>query len=228
MIRDHFQQIFVLNLARSISRRAMFIRQAEVFGLSNAEIIKAVDGRTLDLEMMRSQGILQRDKHLKRDLTAGEVGCYLSHISAWKTLLERKLKTALICEDDVVWKIDANEIVDRFMAEVPCDWDILHFHNHIPIGSGKHNDPGRRRVSKYVWQGFNEGKGAACYAITARAASFLLNIAFPICSTVDGRTNWLTGYWKECEGYRGYICWPFPCGVGNMQSEIDMISQRPE
>ncbi|MFA6055622.1 MAG: hypothetical protein WC769_09625 [Thermodesulfovibrionales bacterium] len=51
-------------MARSIKRRAMFLSQASVFGLSNAEIIRAVDGRTLDLEMMRSQGILQWDNHL--------------------------------------------------------------------------------------------------------------------------------------------------------------------
>jgi glycosyl transferase family 25 len=227
VIRDHFDHIFVLKMARSIKRRAMFFFQSSTFGLSNDEIIQAVDGRTLDLEMMRSQGILQWDTHLKRDLTAGEVGCYLSHISAWKTLLERKLKTALICEDDVVWRIDANAIVDRFMAEVPCDWDILHFHNSVRIGSGQYNDHGRKKISEYVWQGFNEGRGAACYAITARGASFLFNIAFPICSTVDGRINWLTGWWKKCEGYRGYICWPFPCEVGNVQSEIDAVSQRP-
>ena len=184
-------------MAGSIGRRAMFMRQARVFGLSNAEIIRAVDGRTLDLEMMKSQGILQWDNHLKRDLTAGEVGCYLSHLSAWKNLLERKLKTALICEDDVVWRIDANAIIDRFMSEVPSDWDILHFHNNVRIGSGQYNDYGRKKISEYVWQGFNEGRGAACYAITARGASFLLNIAFPIRSTVDGRTNWLTGCKKK-------------------------------
>jgi glycosyl transferase, family 25 len=215
-------------MAKSIGRRAVFIQQARVFGLSNAEIIPAVDGRTLDLAMMRSQGILQWDKHLKRDLTAGEVGCSLSHISAWKTLLKHKLKTALICEDDVVWRIDANAIIDRFMAEVPCDWDILHFHSSVRVGSGKHCDYGRKKISEYVWQGFNEGRGAACYAITARGASFLLNIAFPIRSSADGVTNWCTGWWKACKGYRGYVCWPFPCEVGNMQSEIDMISQRPE
>jgi len=206
----------------------MFMRQARIFGLSNAEILRAVDGRTLDLEMMRSQGILQWDNHLRRDLTAGEVGCYLSHISVWKTLLERKLKTALICEDDVVWRIDANAIIDRFMSEVPCDWDIIHFHNSVRIGSGQYNDYGRIKLSEYVWQGFNEGRGAVCYAITTRGASFLLNIAYPISSTVDGRINWLTGWWKKSEGYRGYICQPFPCEVGNMPSEIDAITQRPE
>jgi hypothetical protein len=31
----------------------------------------------------------------------------------------------------------------------------------------------------------------------------------PMRSALDGVTNWLTGDWKECEGYRGYVCSPF-------------------
>jgi glycosyl transferase family 25 len=228
MIRDHFDRIFVLNMARSIKRRAIFLLQSSTFGLSNAEIIQAVDGRTLDLEMMRSQGILQWDTHLKRDLTASEVGCYVSHISAWKALLERKAKQALICEDDVVWRIDANAIVDHFMGEVPNDWDIIHFYSFAKVGSGLRNDPGRKQIGRYVWQGYNECGGAVCYALTARGARFLLNNAFPIKHAVDGVINRVTGWWEECEGYRGYICWPFPCEVANVHSEIDIISQRTE
>lgn len=228
MINNHFDRIFVLNMPRSGKRRALFLFQSKKLELANAEIIQAVDGRTLDLELMKAQGMLQWDKHLNRNLTAGEVGCYLSHVSAWRLLVERRLKTALICEDDILWKKDANVIVDQFMTEVPGDWDIIHFHSHSPIGSGTHNDPGRKRVSNYVWEGYNEGRGSTCYAITARGASFLLSIAFPIRSAVDGVTNWLTGWWKRCKGYRGYVCWPFPCEAGNTTSEIDAIVQRPE
>jgi len=82
VIRDHFDQIFVLNMARAIKRRAMVLLQASKLGLSNAKIIQAVDGNTLNLEEMISEGTLQRDKHKRRDLTAGEVGCYLSHVKA--------------------------------------------------------------------------------------------------------------------------------------------------
>ena len=215
-------------MTRSVKRRALFLFQASLLGLSNAEIIRAVDGRTLDLDLMKAQGDLRWNDQLKRDLTAGEVGCYISHVNTWKTILERKLKKVLICEDDVIWRMDADAITDRFMAEVPPDWDILHFHGNVRIGSGRYNDCGRKKISEYVWQGYNEGRGSACYAITDRAADFLLSIAFPICSTVDGRINWLTGWWRRCEGYRGYVCWPFPCEIGNMPSEIDSITKRPE
>jgi glycosyl transferase family 25 len=228
VIKDHFDRIFVLNMKRSLGRRAIFLKQASTFGLSNIEFIQAIDGRTLDMNRMRSQGILRKDEHLQRDLTPGEVGCYLSHVKAWQTLLEYKLKDVLICEDDILWRIDANAIVDKFMAEVPGDWDIIHFHSHVQVGSGNLNDPGRKQLSKYVWQGFNEGRSLLCYALTARGVEFLLDIAFPIQSTADGRTNWLTGWWKRCKGYHGYVCWPFPCEGGKMPSEIDAIILRPE
>jgi len=83
-------------------------------------------------------------------------------------------------------------------------------------------------MSKYVWKDHNEGGGCVCYAITNRGAQFLLDNAFPIKHAVDGVTNWFTGWWKKCEGCRGYVCWPFPCEVGIVQSEIDAITQRPE
>ena len=227
MIKDHFDRIFILNIPRSIKRRALALFQASILGLSNIEIISGVDGQTLDLDMMRSQGILRWDEHNQRDMTSGEVGCYLSHVNVWKTLSERGLRTALICEDDLVWRLDANEIIDAFMAEVPDDWDILHFHSSFPIGSGRRSDAGRKQISNHVWQGYDESCGSGvCYALTARGARFLLDIAFPIRSTADGVTNWLTGWWKQCKGYKGYVCWPFPCQPGIVSSDIDAITSR--
>ena len=228
MISDYFDQIFILHLPRTIKRRALVLYQTAFLGSANVEVIPAVDGRTLDIEDMKARELLKRDEHLQRELTLGEVGCYLGHVNIWSTLLKRELKHALICEDDLVWRLDANEIVDAFMTEVPDDWDIIHFHNSIRIGSRKHNDPGRKQISRHAWQGCNEGRGSACYALTARGAQFLLDIAFPIQSTVDGRTNWLTGWWKECKGYNGYVCWPFPCEVAQVPSEIDTIEVRSE
>lgn len=59
MIRDHFDQILTLSMARAVKRRAMFLFQASVLGLSNAEIIQAVDGESLNLGKMVSEGMIQ-------------------------------------------------------------------------------------------------------------------------------------------------------------------------
>jgi glycosyl transferase family 25 len=228
MISDHFDRIFILHLPRTVKRRALVLFQTAFLKSEKVEVFPAIDGRTLDLEDMKAQGILRRDKHLRRDLTKGEVGCYLGHLSIWRTLLKRNFTRALICEDDLLWRPDADDIVDAFMQEVPDGWDIIHFHNGIRIGSGRRNDPGRKKISGHVWRGYDESYGTTCYALTARGARFLIDRAFPIQSTVDGRTNWLTGWWKECEGHTGYVCWPFPCEVAQVPSEIDTIEVRAE
>lgn len=228
MISEYFDRIFILHLPRTVKRRALVLCQTAFLGSSRVEVVPAVDGRKLDLEDMLAQGVLKRDKHLQRDLTPGEVGCYLGHVRIWNSMVKQKLNHALICEDDIVWRSDAHAIVDSFMTEVQDDWDIIHFHNSIRIGSGVYNDPGRKQISGHVWRGYNEGRGSACYALRARGAQFLLDRAFPIQSTVDGRTNWLTGWWKECDGYTGYVCWPFPCEVAQVASEIDAIKMRSE
>jgi glycosyl transferase, family 25 len=228
MVSDYFDRIFILHLPRSIKRRVLVLGQKAFLGTSNIETVRAVDGRDLDLDEMKIQGTLKWDEHLGRELTRGEVGCYLGHLGIWKEMLKRGCMRALVCEDDLIWRADGNEIMNGFMAEVPQDWDILHFHNGIRVGSGSRNDVKREKISNHVWRGYDESYGSACYALTSRAAQFLVKIALPIQSTIDGRTNWLTGWWKKCEGYKGYVCWPFPCEVAQVPSEIDSIELRPE
>lgn len=225
MISDYFDKIFIINLPQAFKRRAAMLFQIGRMNLKNTQLIEAVDGRTIDLEKMKAEGNLKWDDWRKRDLTQGEVGCYLSHVKVWNTIVEQNLEKALICEDDIIWRPDANEIADKFMNEVPDDWDIIHFYSYVDIGSGKHYDSGRKKISEHVWKGCLEGEGAVCYALNKRAADFLLGEAFPIRYVIDGVINKLTRP-KVSSEYRGYVCHPFLCGVSNIQSEIDKISKR--
>lgn len=225
MISDHFDRICIINMPRSFKRRAAALFQIGRMKLKNAGLVEAIDGRSLDLEKMKAEGRLQWNDWNQRDLTNGEVGCYLSHVKVWNMLVEQNLNKILICEDDTIWRPDANEIADRFMAEVPDDWDIIHFHSYVVVGSGKQNDICRKRISTHVWRGCNEGGGSVCYAITARGARFLLEKAFPVCYAVDGVTNKFTSPKRSSE-YHGYVCGPFLCELSNSPSEIDMMEPR--
>ncbi|MCX5849629.1 MAG: glycosyltransferase family 25 protein [Deltaproteobacteria bacterium] len=225
MISDYFDKIYIINMRRSLKRRMAALFHIQKLKLNNASLVEAVDGRSLDLEEMKVEGSLQWDDWKQRDLTQGEVGCYISHVKAWNMMVDQRLGNVLICEDDIVWRPDANEIADRFMSEVPDDWDIIHFHSYVGIGSGRHNDSDRKRISEHVWRGFDEGGGTLCYAINIRAARFLLGKAFPICYAVDGLTNKLTSPERNTE-YHGYVCHPFLCGFSKIESEIDKIFKR--
>ena len=219
MISDYFDKIFIINLPRSVKRRALMLYQMGKMQIKNYELVQAVEGRNVDLKKMKEDGWLQWDDWNLRDLTPGEVGCCLSHIQVWKTAVEQNLKRVLICEDDIVWRPDANDIADQFMSEVPADWDIIHFHSHIRVGSGLSSDIRRKMISAHVWQGHAEGRSSACYALTQRGANFLLKIAFPIRYTSDGIINKLTSSKRRSE-YRGYVCWPFLCENANLPSDI--------
>jgi glycosyl transferase family 25 len=219
MISDYFDRIFIINLPRSIRRRALMMYQMGKMNIRNFQFVKAVDGGSLDLNKMKEDGLLQWDDWNLRDLTPGEVGCCLSHINVWKMALEQDFKRILICEDDIVWRPDAHEIADLFMSEVPDDWDIVHFHSHIRVGSGISYDIKRKMISAHVWRGHAEGRSSACYALTRRGMDFLLKIAFPIRYTSDGIINKLTSSKWRSE-YRGYVCWPFLCENANLPSDV--------
>ena len=225
MISDYFDKIFIINMPQALKRRAAMLFQIGRMNLKNTQLIQAVDGRSIDLDKMKAEGSLLWDDWKKRDLTQGEVGCYLSHVKVWNMMVEQNLEKALICEDDIIWRPDANEIADQFMNEVPDDWDIIHFHSYVAIGSGRHYDSRRIKLSEHVWKGYLEGEGAVCYAIKERAAEFLLKTAFPIRYPLDGVINKLTRP-NLSSKYHGYVCHPFLCGISNRPSEIDKISRR--
>jgi GR25 family glycosyltransferase involved in LPS biosynthesis len=225
MISDYFDRIFVINLPRSFKRRALMLYQMGKMGIKNFQLVEAVNGSTLDLEKMKAAGTLQWDDWNLRDLTSGEVGCYLSHVKVWKMMIDQGWNRILICEDDIAWRPDANDIADKFMSEVPDDWDIIHFHSHIRVGSGISYDLGRKMLSAHVWKGYKEGRSSACYALTARGVNFLLEIAFPVRYTLDGVINKITSP-KWSSEYRGYVCRPFLCENVNLPSDIDTLSQR--
>ena len=208
-----FDAIFVISLATSLERRWSVERSFGRIHCRSYELVDAVDGNELDLDELETKSRLTYCEYQNRSLLPGEVGCYLSHVKVWELIRDRRMETALVCEDDIEFSTDAARLFTLFMMEVPSDWDIVHFHSH----RGHAADAGkRRRVSRHVLEGWNESHGTLCYAINARCAAFLLEHACPIRDPVDGLTNWPTSDW--CRGYKGYIVDPFPCRPGAFPS----------
>jgi glycosyl transferase family 25 len=222
---DHlFDGIFVVNVPRCRDRRLHTERQFRALGVTNYEFFPAVDGSTLDLATMRARKMVLPDQSAKRDLTAGEVACSMSHAAVWETALARKYRTFLVCEDDASFRADAGRLMERQLHDVPSDWDAIYFYSSRPLGCGCEKDRRRKQITEYVWQGYEEGAGALCYALTARGARFLFDRHRPIQTTSDGMTNWITLF----DGYRGYIVNPLPCcHAGGFRSEINAIESRP-
>ena len=103
---------FVINLKRRQDRLKEF-EEANASRLSGYEVYEAIDGNTLTYENLRKAGFDTdkdwRDPNLKRVLTWGEVGCFVSHYALWETCSKGD-EPFLILEDDVVFTDDLGDI----------------------------------------------------------------------------------------------------------------------
>lgn len=106
------QKVHIISLPECKDRRA---RVLDEFAPFDVEVtwVEAVDGRkmsTKELEEFRPQN--KQDNWIGRDLTPGEIGCYLSHLKAWKTLLASDEKWLLVGEDDIYLVPEAKTFIE--------------------------------------------------------------------------------------------------------------------
>ena len=88
-----------------------------------AERIAAVDGLAVPEEFRRYFFV---DGLRPTRLSPGEVGCYASHLTALKLVVDRGLDSALILEDDAVLPDRLAETVGDILAALPNGWDLVH------------------------------------------------------------------------------------------------------
>lgn len=86
-------KIFVINMARATERRQAILRHLDDLGLE-AEILPAIEGAKIERSTLGPGA----EPHL----SAGEIGCYLSHLRFWQIVVERRLEHAIVLEDDVI------------------------------------------------------------------------------------------------------------------------------
>ena len=230
MIDKFFDRTYVISLRSAVHRQAHIRRNFARAGIMRYHFFEAVKGADLDLLALKKARILA-DKpagHGNIDLNPNEVGCAWSHIKIYESALALGFKRVLICEDDVKFRDDAGELFRQYFEEMPADWDIIHFLSTRPVGCDHPWDRLRKKVSDHVYQGYNEGAGSGCYAITRRGMKFLLRHAYPINKSADGLTSWPTGWWKQCRKYKGYVVDPQPCSSQPFRSEIGGRSEEVE
>ena len=153
-------------------------------GVGQVDILEAIDGRSLAENADVPVGVWQRYL-LKNNLTRtnheqfgnwGAVGCYLSHIEAWKLALLSGVDRIMVLEDDVHF---CDRLLDKFevcLPELPDDFDVLIL------------DPLRYETIEPRKKTFVKIKkfwGTHAYVISARVLPKLLNMAFPVEVHID-------------------------------------------
>jgi GR25 family glycosyltransferase involved in LPS biosynthesis len=111
----------VISLDRTPERLEQFRKQLG----SLSEAVRwhpGVDGSTLDCEELVAEGVLDRSALA---WPRGQIGCALSHLSAWRWCVEQG-EALLIFEDDVQLAPDWNLRLDRLLGELGSrPWDLL-------------------------------------------------------------------------------------------------------
>ena len=118
--------IFVINLERESKKRVRITSQLEKLGLSFT-LVKAIEGKSLSEKeidgVYSSQNAIQI---FKRELSLGEIGCALSHLSVYRKMVENEISIALILEDDVTLCSELPDILSHVdLLPEECDALLL-------------------------------------------------------------------------------------------------------
>ncbi|XP_077060954.1 procollagen galactosyltransferase 2 [Siphateles boraxobius] len=127
-----FNQVYLINLKRREDRRDRMLRSLEVLGI-DVTLTDAVDGKTLNSTQLRALGIEMlpgyKDPYSDRVLTKGEIGCFLSHYSIWKKVVELQQQQVLVLEDDVRFETNFKSRLNTIMEDVKqsgLQWDLIY------------------------------------------------------------------------------------------------------
>jgi glycosyl transferase, family 25 len=169
---------YVVNLARSLDRRAHITAELEKTGL-HYEIFTAVDGRDLDLS---DSSIIDPCFNAEVVLAAGTIGCALSHIGVYRKIIADELDKALVLEDDITLPADLVSLVEAVGeqmtgAEVallsvdcpePCQVSL---EGAIPL-------PDSRLLALPI--DISKPRSSGAYVITREACERMVKAAFPV------------------------------------------------
>jgi GR25 family glycosyltransferase involved in LPS biosynthesis len=128
-------KIFIINLLDRPQKKEYMINQMNKYNLQY-NIFNAINGSQLNINSLSDSNIIDHTKSFKymnRPMRRGEIGCALSHIFIWNSLLQdtSNIKYYLIFEDDAI-------LVDNFKAKLEVimkdienkEWDVLYLNEN--------------------------------------------------------------------------------------------------
>tara|TARA_B110000046_G_scaffold11430_1_gene11331 strand:- start:779 stop:1597 length:819 start_codon:yes stop_codon:yes gene_type:complete len=130
-------------------------------------------------------------------LSAGEIGCCLSHRTLWEKLHADNTGPVLVFEDDAVLHPDFHREFGTAYTALPPDWDIFYVGYILPAG-GLRVEPVRDRVHRVTFV-----FGTYGYVLSVRGVAKLMS-QLPIDRPIDNFLGKLT----ECGVLTGYAVYP--------------------
>ena len=209
-------QIVVINLASEQARWLAAERQFRALGLEPTRQ-EAVEGSLLpaaERARLYSESLNRAQYH--KPLRPGEIGCYASHIAAWRRLVRSGDAAMAVFEDDVEIDADLPRVLDA-IARLREPWDVVKL-----IGRDTEKVRARRpllgRRELIAYRRVPSLTGA--YVVTAAGARKLLAHRLPFGRPVDVDMR----HWWECD-LDVLGVWPYPARPAPL-SEVSTIEDR--
>ncbi len=121
--------VFIINLKKDTQKKEHMQKLCLKYDLQ-PEFIDAVYGRNLDKNIILN--VYSKDLALKyfgRELTRGEIGTALSHLAIYRQMIDQKIHTVLILEDDVDFEINNQDLIG-IIEKLPKDWECVMLGHH--------------------------------------------------------------------------------------------------
>jgi len=131
LTKHGLDEIYMINLDRRKDRRDRMDFNFQMLGVK-ARPHPAVDGKDLTDDYLEEQGITMlpgfSEPYHGRPLKLGEIGCFMSHYTLWKDIVEQNHDIALIFEDDIRFEPYFTSKLDALLKELKerrDDWDLV-------------------------------------------------------------------------------------------------------
>jgi GR25 family glycosyltransferase involved in LPS biosynthesis len=121
------EQVYCLSLARRQDRRDLVSKNLQNAGIE-FKFFDAVDGQTIEVDRSK----LNNPNEWMMQCGNGTFAIILSFARILEHAKENGFSNVMICEDDVVFRESFLDRADKFLNDVPDDWDVLYFGgNHV-------------------------------------------------------------------------------------------------
>ncbi|MDP4004960.1 glycosyltransferase family 25 protein [Methylobacterium sp. NEAU K] len=196
---------FAISIPRFRERHAYIAEHLARFWGPDFEII-GIDGDAAGQEISARTG-----------LTPGQVGCALSHLAVYETLVARKIPWALVVEDDVVLPHDIHDILVRIEATLRRGDVVLLYNRPQHLAAFSTVDAVSIGDYRLCLPMSMSGLGTtAAYVITRQAAEGILAANRPIVVAAD---NW-TYFYERRAVSRARVMSPNAVAVQPFESTI--------
>lgn len=173
--------VFVINLPKDHERRQSITSQLGRLGL-DYEILTGVYGKDLSAAEMAEFYDDKKAKRIQcRSLVRSEIGIALSHIKAYRTIMERNIQCALVLEDDVHLPDALPKVLEALEKNIDpaCPEVVL----LSPASLGRSGNS--HLVDNFFTASFKSGYFAHSYALSLAGAGELLNFLYPVHDVAD-------------------------------------------